>query len=80
MKNQSAFPQQQNGGDIYGGLTKLEYFAGLVMQGICANGELFKGITSESLMLQRLQKTIPVASVQIAKAIIEQLEQEVGNG
>lgn len=35
MKNSDmpAMPTQVNGGDIYGGLTKREYFAGLAMQG-----------------------------------------------
>lgn len=32
-----AMPTQVNGGDLYGGLTKREHFAGLAMQGILAN-------------------------------------------
>lgn len=38
MKNSDTptMPTQINGGDLYGGLTKREHFAGLAMQGLIA--------------------------------------------
>lgn len=39
-----AMPTQTNGGDIYGGLTKREYFAGLAMQAIIAHPRGLAGV------------------------------------
>lgn len=67
--NKSAFPTQcgdaRNGVNLDGGLTKLEYFAGLAMQGIIAHkfdedGENCEGTIADA--------------IEYAKELIKQLE------
>lgn len=73
-KDMPAMPTQVNGGDIYGGLTKREYFAGLAMQGLCAN-PLVK--ESEGGLLEAdLMKMVSELSVRHADALLEELENE----
>ena len=69
MKDKLAFPSQQayNNYDIIGGgLTKLEYFAGLAMQGLLS-GAYSNISNSEELAKQYIY---------ISKELIKQLENE----
>lgn len=59
-------------GQITGGLTKREHFAALALQGICGNGEAYRGTTMSSGV-----KTMPSdyasLSVLFADALIAEL-------
>ncbi len=68
MKNSqmAAMPTQVNGGDVFGGLTKLEHFAGLAMQGSLA-GDLDCCATA---------KQVATASVEYARALLAELEKQ----
>ena len=76
MKNEPAFPTLSSGqvGEStwrYEGLTKLEYFAGLAMQGMLSP-ESWKnnlGLSNEEFTAKR--------SVSFAKALIKQLENDI---
>lgn len=63
MKNSDmpAMPTQCNGGDLYGGLTKREYFAGLAMQGLLANTSCHAHIVRDAIdcadaLLEEIEK------------------------
>jgi hypothetical protein len=74
MKNESAFPIITPDMPVSGepGLTKLEYFAGLVMQAHIASGATLLADSDEKAEV--LMKNIPTASVGFAKALISELE------
>ncbi len=65
--NGQAFPTEH-----YIGLTKLEYFSAMAMQGFCANEEVFKAICQESLD----RKKVAIAAVKQAEVLIEELNKE----
>ena len=60
---QGAFPKRADGAPQTG-LTKREYFAGLAMQGICANVQNWSRNTDE----------IITASIKMADALLKELE------
>lgn len=68
--NKSAYPEQcpnSSAGKVRGGLTKREYFAGLAMQGLCAN-YLRENITGWNI------STYAKEAVAIADELLKQLE------
>lgn len=69
MKNQSAFPV----GNTEYGLTKLEYFAGLAMQGILGSSEHWGANSGLSSNKEFITKT----SIGFAKELIKQLENDI---
>lgn len=66
-----AMPTQVNGGDIYGGLTKREYFAGLAMQGLLANA-----YWNEPEYGPRTPESVAIASEEYADALLKELNNE----
>jgi len=78
MKNESAFPIPANTSPDYKGLTKLEWFSGQAMQGLCANTLLLQGSVNESKNASDARKIffdgIKDGAVALAKELIKQLE------
>lgn len=73
MKNEPAFPVTLGKSMHYGeharhdGLTKREYFAGLAMQGLLANGSNRRGLACD-------QDETPTEAIKQADALIAELE------
>lgn len=66
MKNESVFPTTNpETGIAYGGLTKREWFAGLAMQGLCANSIAGK---------HRIPNNLVREALEYADALIAELE------
>lgn len=70
MKNQSAFPVVNSNTEY--GLTKLEYFAGLAMQGILSSPTSWKNNSEDSN-----EDFAAKRSIKFAKALIKQLENDI---
>jgi len=70
----SAIPKPIN----YSGLTKLEYFAGLAMQGMFASSDALEraGLLPCAGTAEEFPGVIARGSVEIAKALIAELEKE----
>lgn len=86
-KNQPAFPQVKTEIDYdretlsnypstysVGGLTKLEWYAGLAMQGMQANPELLEAVTKTKLVLGNYQKLMATKAFEIAQAMLAESE------
>jgi hypothetical protein len=73
--NKSAFPVADTvaNGERYEplntGLTKLEYFAGIAMQGMLSNGYEFRNYIGEKELVAKL-------AIEHAKELLKQLEEE----
>jgi len=68
MKNEPVFPETHINCH---GLTKLEWYSGLAMQGIMTNSYIMKGVMAEDTA-----NKIPEMAVELAKKLIEQLRAE----
>ena len=60
-------------GDVYSGLTKREYFAGLAMQGIMARKTEMDANGATTMNFAELDKDIARESVSIADALLNEL-------
>jgi len=76
--NEPAFPQTiDDAGTIRSanrGLTKLEWYAGLAMQGMQANPELLEAVTKTKLVLGNYQKLMATKAFEIAQAMLAESE------
>ena len=75
MKNSDmpAMPTQVNGGDLYGGLTKREHFAGLAMQGLLESTLFTISETPEYWKNDTIE-----SAVEFADALLAELEKDNG--
>lgn len=77
--SEPAFPSEYNhpndGYESYHGLTKLEYFAGQAMQGICANSTALDELARETENdPTKISFHLAKSSILMAKELIKQLE------
>ncbi len=78
--NHLAFPaEDRSNGDMpdgnysYSGLTKREYFAALILSGVCANSDISDAFAKMKVETEKLIPMYAAAAVRQADALIEAL-------
>ena len=68
-KDQHAFPQSQ---EMWGGLTKREWFAGMAMQGLLANKTFMEQLSADMENDEEAYSNVAEFSYKIADAMFEE--------
>jgi hypothetical protein len=76
IKSKSDDPENQNVTDVFseGGMTIRQYYAGLAMQGICANPDISREIEKAGLTRDQVHVAYAAGAVRQADALIAELE------